>query len=101
MEAAVSARDARWQESSAPIERTALHALAIPKNDITRQVAAFAAKPISDPCARTGKTRPQNARVDLIKRRNMVTRFSVERFDKRKVVHMRSDVGVFLTHPRA
>src|SRR5678815_4557303 len=58
----------RRQKPRAPIERPALHALIVAEHHVARQVLALAAQPIGDPRARARKTRPRDARVDLVKR---------------------------------
>src|SRR5205814_2372103 len=85
----------------APIERTALHAITVAEHDIAGKVAALAAKPISDPGAGAGKARPPDPGVDLIKRRHMIVRFGIKRFDEAEIVDVFGDVGIFFADPRA
>src|SRR5687768_17054096 len=72
------------QKAGTPIERSAFYAVAVSQHHVTGQVLAFAAQPISDPRARAGKARSSDAGVDLVKRRDVIVRFAVERLDKSK-----------------
>src|SRR5207253_7068896 len=91
----------RRQKAGAPVERAALDALAVAEHDVTGKIPALTSQPVSNPRARARKAGARDARVDLVKRRHMIVRFGVERFDEREIVHVFRHIRILLANPRA
>ena len=89
------------EKAGAPVERAALDALAVAEHDVTGKIPALTSQPVSNPRARARKAGPRDARVDLVKRRHMIVRFAVERFDEREIVHVFRHVRILFANPRA
>src|ERR1043166_2254462 len=91
----------RRQKTGTPVERPALHTLAVAQHHVTGQVSALASQSVGNPRSRARKTGSGDTGVDLVKGRDVIVRFAVERFDKSKIVYVFRDVWILFANPRS